>query len=100
MAEYTDIQLEIEEPAGVITMRRPDKLNAFTDHMLAALQRAIEAAVADPRVVGIVIAGEGRAFSAGLDSQALVDVTTAEANAPGSRSGVPGPDIPGLFTYL
>jgi enoyl-CoA hydratase/carnithine racemase len=100
MNDYTDITLEIEDPVAVITLRRPEKLNAFTYHTLAEFQRAIEAAVADSRVVGIVITGEGRAFSAGLDSQALVDVTSAEASAPGSRSGVPGPEIPGLFTYL
>jgi enoyl-CoA hydratase/carnithine racemase len=100
MSEFTDITLEIEDPVGVITIRRPEKLNAFTYHPLSEMQRAIEAAVGDTRVVGIVITGEGRAFSAGLDSQALVDVTAAEANAPGSRSGVPGPEIPGLFTYL
>ena len=79
----------------MLTFRRPEKLNAFTYHTLAEIQRAIEAAVADRRVVGIVITGEGRAFSAGLDSQALVDVTAAEARNPGSRSTVPGPEIPG-----
>ena len=100
MSDYTDITLEIEDPVAVITLRRPEKLNAFTYHTLAELQGAVEAAVADRRVVGIVITGEGRAFSAGLDSQALVDVTAAEARAPGSRSGVPGPEIPGLFAYL
>lgn len=100
MAEYTDVSLEIEDPVAVVTLRRPEKLNAFTYHTLAEVQRAVDAAVADRRVVGIVITGEGRAFSAGLDSQALIDVTAAEASAPGSRSGVPGPEIPGLFTYL
>lgn len=100
MSDYTDISLEIDDPVAVLTLRRPEKLNAFTYHTLAEIQRAIEASVADRRVVGIVLTGEGRAFSAGLDSQALVDVTAAEASKPGSRSSVPGPEIPGLFTYL
>ena len=100
MSSYTDIALEIVDPVAVITLRRPEKLNAFSYHTLAEIKDAIDIAVADKRVVGIVITGEGRAFSAGLDSQALVDVTASEASAPGSRSGVPGPEIPGLFTYL
>ena len=100
MSDYSDIEVEIEDPVAVIRLNRPEKLNAFTYHTLAEMQGAINAAVADRRVVGIVITGTGRAFSAGLDSQALVDVTSAEASSPGSRSGVPGPEIPGLFTYL
>ncbi len=100
MSDFTDISLEIDDPVALLTLRRPEKLNAFTYHTLSEIQQAIEAAVADRRVVGIVITGEGRAFSAGLDSQALVDVTAAEAKAPGSRATVPGPAIPGLFTYL
>ncbi|MGE0598584.1 MAG: enoyl-CoA hydratase-related protein [Dehalococcoidia bacterium] len=100
MSDYTDIVVEMDDPVAVVQINRPEKLNAFTYHTLAEFQRAIEACVADSRVVGIVITGTGRAFSAGLDSQALIDVTAAEASSPGSRSGVPGPEIPGLFTYL
>ncbi|MBK9613234.1 enoyl-CoA hydratase-related protein [Candidatus Amarobacter glycogenicus] len=100
MADYTDIEVEIEDPVGVLRINRPEKLNAFTYHTLAEIQRGVDELVADRRVVGIVITGTGRAFSAGLDSQALVDVTAAEASEPGSRSGAPGPQIPGLFTNL
>jgi enoyl-CoA hydratase/carnithine racemase len=100
MSDYTDIVIDIEDPVGVLRLNRPEKLNAFTYHTLAEINRAIAELVADQRVVGIVITGTGRAFSAGLDSQALIDVTAAEASSPGSRSGTPGPEIPGLFTNL
>ncbi|MEO8538414.1 MAG: enoyl-CoA hydratase-related protein [bacterium] len=100
MSEYSDIVVEVEDPVGVLRINRPEKLNAFTYHTLGEMQRAIDDLVAEQRVVCIVITGTGRAFSAGLDSQALVDVTAAEASSPGSRSSVPGPQIPGLFTNL
>jgi enoyl-CoA hydratase/carnithine racemase len=100
MSDYTDIVIDNEYPVGVLRLNRPEKLNAFTYHTLAEINRGIAELVADQRVVGIVITGTGRAFSAGLDSQALIDVTAAEASSPGSRSGTPGPEIPGLFTNL
>lgn len=100
MAKYTDISLEIDDPVAVLTLRRPEKLNAFTYHTLAEFKAAIDEAVSDPRVVGIVITGEGRAFSAGLDSQALVEVTASEAARPGERSAGASDELPGLFTYL
>ena len=94
--DYADIR-EIGDPGRSLPCAA-EKLTRSL-HTWPRSGAAIAAVVAD-RGVGIVITGEGRAFSAGLDSQALVDVTAAEASAPGSRSTVPGPEIPGLFTYL
>lgn len=99
MAEYTDITLEIEDPVAVLTLRRPEKLNAFTYHTLAEIKQAIDAATASAEVVGIVVTGEGRAFSAGLDSQALTDTVAAETSSPGSRSSG-SEELPGLFSYF
>ncbi len=100
MSEYTDLSLEIDDPVAVITVRRPEKLNAFTYHTLAELRGAVDAAVADSRVVGIVVTGEGRAFSAGLDSQALMSTVEAETSQPGSRSSAASDELPGLFSFF
>ncbi len=98
MSEYTDIELEIEDPVALIRLNRPDKLNAFTYHTLAEIRSAIDAAAADVRVVGIVITGNGRGFSAGLDSQVLADVTSRDA--PPENSAPDSDELPGLFSYL
>jgi enoyl-CoA hydratase len=58
----------------LITLRRPDKLNALTVEMLHDLAAAIESEAATSR--GIVLTGQGRAFSAGDDLVATQDVTT------------------------
>ena len=50
-----------------IGLNRPDKLNAFTAEMHAALRDALTAAAADDTVRVVVLTGEGRAFSAGQD---------------------------------
>ncbi|CQR65580.1 enoyl-CoA hydratase [Streptomyces leeuwenhoekii] len=50
-----------------ITFNRPERLNAFTTGMLTLAAEAVEAAGEDPGVRAVVLAGAGRAFSAGAD---------------------------------
>lgn len=52
---------------AVLTLNRPDKLNAVNRPMIEALDAALDAAEADEAVRAIVVAGAGRAFSAGFD---------------------------------
>lgn len=52
---------------AVLTLNRPDKLNAVNNPMIDALDRALDEAEADAAVRAIVLAGSGRAFSAGFD---------------------------------
>ncbi len=55
-------------PWGVrLTMDRPAKLNALSSALVEQLVEAVDLAIADPAVRVIVIAGAGRAFSAGYD---------------------------------
>jgi 2-(1,2-epoxy-1,2-dihydrophenyl)acetyl-CoA isomerase len=56
-----------------ITLNRPDKLNAFTDEMLAALGEALKAAERDPATRCVVLTGAGRGFSAGQDLSSVRD---------------------------
>jgi enoyl-CoA hydratase/carnithine racemase len=98
MSDYTDIQVEIEDPTCVIRLNRPDKLNAFTYHTLNEIRTAVDSAAADPRVVGIIITGNGRGFCAGLDAQVLAAVTAGDAATTSERSN--DTDLPGIFSYL
>jgi enoyl-CoA hydratase/carnithine racemase len=83
--------------AAVITLNRPDALNAFTPAMVESLEREVRAAVADTAVTGVVITGSGRGFCAGLDTSALAE--TAESGV--SAINVSGePELRGLFSYL
>ena len=59
-----------EGAVAVITLDRPDKLNAITPQMTAALGRALDDIEDDDGVRAIVIEGAGRAFSAGFDLEA------------------------------
>lgn len=72
---YQDILYAVDAPVATITMNRPDNLNAFTTRMLAEIRHALAAAEADERVVGIVLTGAGRGFCAGMDMNALNDIS-------------------------
>jgi enoyl-CoA hydratase/carnithine racemase len=52
---------------ALITLNRPEKLNALTPAMLSQFFASVAAASADPAAKVIVVTGAGRSFSAGLD---------------------------------
>lgn len=65
---YTTIRYEVEEDGLLLlTLNRPDQLNAFTVEMCNELIDAYGLASADDAVRVIVVTGEGRAFCAGMD---------------------------------
>src|SRR5262245_54463755 len=67
---YSLITVERRDAVALITLNRPEKLNAWTPAMAVEQARAIEAANADPQVGAIVMTGAGRGFCAGADMAA------------------------------
>jgi len=61
------VKYEIKGDVAVITLNRPDALNAFTTELSNRLQLELERAAGDDSVRVIVLTGEGRCFSAGAD---------------------------------
>jgi enoyl-CoA hydratase len=64
------IRIEIEGAVAVLTIARPEKLNAFDIDMLKALSAACDTVEADANVRVVILTGEGKAFSAGGDIKA------------------------------
>jgi cyclohex-1-ene-1-carboxyl-CoA hydratase len=58
---------------GVITLNRPDQLNALNDALMDQLGLALLAFEADAGIGAIVITGSARAFAAGADIEAMAD---------------------------
>ncbi|MFT7219115.1 MAG: enoyl-CoA hydratase/carnithine racemase [Candidatus Azotimanducaceae bacterium] len=96
---YTDIRYEVRGNAAILTLNRPETLNAFTYHTLREIREAIALAVDDTAVVGIVITGTGRGFSAGLDSAVLASVTIGATPTSDQRDKADD-QLPGIFSYL
>jgi enoyl-CoA hydratase/carnithine racemase len=67
MTQPAQIQVTTAERITTIRFDRPDKKNAITLDMYAALGAALEAAAADPAVRAVVIAGSRDCFTAGND---------------------------------
>ncbi len=67
---YEQITVERQGDVEVLTLDRPERLNAWTPRMSGELVAAIDAAEADPAVGALVITGAGRGFCAGADIEA------------------------------
>jgi enoyl-CoA hydratase len=78
--EYKNITLEREEAVAIITINRPDKLNALSRDTMAELDAAATALSNDPGVRAVVVTGAGdRAFVAGADINELATIESASA---------------------
>jgi enoyl-CoA hydratase/carnithine racemase len=62
------VRYEVSDRVAVITIDRPEVLNAMDQAVFDGLYDAGRRAAADPDVRAVVVTGEGRAFSSGLDT--------------------------------
>jgi 2-(1,2-epoxy-1,2-dihydrophenyl)acetyl-CoA isomerase len=68
-----DLLERIEDGVAVLTMNRPDRLNALSGAMLDAMLEALPRLAEDPAVGVVVLAGAGRGFCAGGDVKAMAE---------------------------
>jgi enoyl-CoA hydratase/carnithine racemase len=67
MGDQSVLITEIDAGVAVLTLNRPDKLNALNVELREAIQQRLAGLAADPEVRVVVLTGEGRAFCAGAD---------------------------------
>lgn len=67
------VRFEKKGAVGIITLNRPDSMNAFDTDLRADVVAAFERAAGDDAVRAVVFTGEGRCFSAGADLKAGID---------------------------
>ena len=60
---------EADEGIALVTLDRPERLNAITTTMIGELDRVVTAVDIDPALRAVVVTGAGRGFCAGLDLQ-------------------------------
>ena len=65
--ELVDLTVAVDDRIAVLTLNRPESLNAFSSAMGRSLTAALRACDADDEVHVVVITGAGRAFCAGAD---------------------------------
>ena len=78
---HEQILTEVRGRVGIITLNRPERLNAFTGVMQSEIQGQVRAWNADDGIGAMVITGAGRAFSAGADVGGFEDFVRGDADA-------------------
>ncbi|MET0396599.1 MAG: enoyl-CoA hydratase-related protein [Longimicrobiaceae bacterium] len=68
MAEYSNLQLDVQDGIAVLSVNRPDKLNALNELTIRELDAAVREITERADVRGVIITGVGaKAFVAGAD---------------------------------
>ncbi len=75
------VRIERDGAVAVVTMSRPEALNAFNTEQLAALRDAVDEVAADRSVRCAILTGEGRAFAAGADIKEMAGKSPQEGLA-------------------
>jgi 2-(1,2-epoxy-1,2-dihydrophenyl)acetyl-CoA isomerase len=76
--EYQDIIVQKDGAVGVVTLNRPEVLNAFRPQMRDEISHAFESFQHDDTIRAAVITGAGRGFCAGGDMKIMNEVKTHE----------------------
>jgi len=66
-----DLRFAVEDRVAILTLNRPDKLNALSDAMIDAAIAALRRCATDREVGAVLLTGAGRAFCAGGDVSAM-----------------------------
>ena len=67
MPEFETLRYEIEDQVLLLTMNRPERLNAFNSEMQTEFLEALDHADTDDEIRAVIVTGEGRGFCAGAD---------------------------------
>src|ERR671936_704695 len=76
-----DLLESVKDGVAVLTLNRPDRLNALSGPMLDALLEALPRLAADADVGVVVVTGAGRGFCAGGDVKAMAEGREAEGTS-------------------
>jgi len=72
---FETVRVEIDGRVGIITLHRPEALNAINAQLIQDLSAALDALEADPGVGCLILTGSPKAFAAGADIKEMVDKT-------------------------
>jgi methylglutaconyl-CoA hydratase len=75
MSHYETLHIHTDASLHTILLNRPEKRNALTPQLMSELTHALEAAANNPHARVVLLTGAGSAFCAGLDLDALRDMT-------------------------
>jgi enoyl-CoA hydratase/carnithine racemase len=100
--ELKVVRYEVADGVALVTLDRPDRLNAWTARMEREYRWCLETADADPDARVVVVTGAGRGFCAGADMRALGDMAGTGAYPPGNEPEArpPAGPAPADFSHI
>ena len=78
------VEVTKKDHIAVVTMNRPEALNALNEQVLRDLNAALDAVEANDEVLVVILTGAGRSFVAGADIGQMKDLTPVQAKKFGS----------------
>ncbi|MEQ9315615.1 MAG: crotonase/enoyl-CoA hydratase family protein [Henriciella sp.] len=88
LAEFDEIKLEKEDGVAVLTLYRPNNMNAFTGKMMLEMIKAFDITDADDDVKVVIVTGDGeRAFCAGADLSSGAKTFDYDARSESGEAG-------------
>jgi len=90
MSEPERVSVTVADGVADVRLNRPDKLNALDPAMFSALVEAGDGLAKDAGVRAVVLSGEGRGFSAGLDFTSFQSMAAGDGGPAGPEGGVNG----------
>ena len=82
---YTTILSEQKERVGLITLNRPEAMNALNSMLMVELMDALRSFDADEQIGAIVIAGNEKVFAAGADISEMSKMSGRRSGSPPER---------------
>jgi len=82
---YETIRYDVKDGVAVMTLSRPEKLNAFTGRMMHEMIDALDRVDADDAVRALIVTGDGRAFCAGADLSSGASTFDVAAHGDGKK---------------
>ena len=77
--DYQVLKVQSLGPVGLVTISRPEALNALNNQFFKELMHYLDILIADDPIQVLVITGEGKAFAAGADISEMVNLDPAGA---------------------
>lgn len=73
--QFETLLLEVRGRVGLITLNRPQALNALNGQLIAELNLALDQLEKDPQIGCMVLTGSAKAFAAGADIKEMAELT-------------------------
>lgn len=97
--DFETLRYKQKDHVAWLRLNRPDTLNSFTPQMWAEMRAIGRALLADPgEVRALVVSGEGRAFSSGIDTSVFAEGLSAESLADDGPARHDDPTVAAILT--